>query len=255
MERTKDKRYKYGLVGRNISYSFSKEYFSKKFLDSQLEKHSYENFDLQKVEEFKTLISKNRDIQGLNITIPYKESIIPFLDGIHPKAEQIGAVNTIKFTKQGLIGYNTDVYGFKKSIEPLLEKNHAKALILGTGGVSKAVAFVLDELEIPFTFVSRTVGKNKINYSEINKNTLEMYSIIVNCTPLGTFPDIENKPNIPYEFLEPRHLLFDLIYNPEKTAFLKEGETRGTTIFNGLKMLQLQAEKAWEIWNLQHIAH
>ena len=250
MERTRHKQYKYGLVGRNISYSFSKDYFSKKFSTQKLEKYSYKNFDIQKIEEFKDLISKNRDIQGLNITIPYKESIIPFLDEIHPKAEQIGAVNTVKFTKQGLIGYNTDVYGFKKSIAPLLQKNHTKALILGTGGASKAVAFVFDELKIPFISVSRTAGKNKITYSEIDKNTLDIYSIIVNCTPLGTFPNIEDKPDIPYRFLESRHLLFDLIYNPENTAFLKEGKTRGATISNGLEMLLLQAEKAWEIWNL-----
>ncbi|MEE9364869.1 MAG: shikimate dehydrogenase [Cellulophaga sp.] len=249
MENKEDKQRKYGLVGKNISYSFSKTYFTEKFLDNNLDQCSYQNFDLQDIQEFQNLAKNTKDLKGVNITTPYKESVIPFLDTLEKNAAKIGAINTVKFTSNGLIGYNTDVYGFQKSIEPFLNKHHTKALILGTGGASKAVAFVFNELKIDFKYVSRTPKKDGLMYDDLNKTILSEYAIIVNCTPLGTFPNIENKPTIPYEHIETQHLLFDLIYNPEKTAFLKEGENRGATIVNGLRMLQLQAEKAWEIWN------
>ena len=171
------------------------------------------------------------------------------MDKISKKARKIGAVNTIKFSDKGLKGYNTDIYGFKKSILPFLQKNHKKALILGTGGASKAVAYVLGELDIAYTYVSRTPAHGQIAYGAIDKEILERYTVIVNCTPIGTFPNVEEKPAIPYHFLTKEHLLFDLIYNPEKTAFLRAGESQGASISNGLRMLELQAEKAWKIWN------
>lgn len=249
MENKEKKKFRLGLIGRNISYSFSKGYFTKKFEDLGLKHHSYENFDLETIEQFKGLVKSNTDIKGFNVTIPYKQAIIPYLSKLHPKAEKIGAVNTIKFTKKGLKGYNTDVYGFKKSLKPYLKKHHTKALILGTGGASKAVAFVFDELGIAYKFVSRNPKQNQLTYSELTNDIIDKYTILVNCTPLGTHPNITDKPDIPYTYIQGKHLLFDLIYNPEKTAFLKEGESKGASICNGLKMLELQAEKAWEIWN------
>lgn len=249
MGKAENKKARFGLLGRNISYSFSRGYFTQKFLDLNLENHTYENFDLQEIKEFKTLVKENNDITGFNVTIPYKQEVIPFLDSLDEKAEKIGAVNTIKPTKNGLRGYNTDIYGFQKSIEPYLKKHHKKALILGTGGASKAVAFVFSELGIDYKFVSRTVKDNQFVYTALNEEILEDFTVIVNCSPIGTFPNIEDKPSIPYEYLGKNHLLFDLIYNPEKTAFLQEGEKVGAAICNGAKMLEFQAEKAWEIWN------
>ncbi|WP_297792466.1 shikimate dehydrogenase [uncultured Eudoraea sp.] len=239
----------FGLIGKNISYSFSKAHFTHKFATLNLMNHSYENFDLRSIEEFPELLRRNRELKGLNVTIPYKEAIIPYLDSLDKKAASIGAVNTIKFAKDGLQGFNTDAYGFKKSIHPFLKEYHKNALILGTGGASKAITHVLKELGISFKKVSRKPIGNQISYSDLNKKIIGSHTVIVNCTPLGTFPDTDAKPNIPYEYLSPDHLLFDLIYNPEKTAFLSAGENKGTTICNGLKMLEFQAEKAWEIWN------
>ncbi len=240
---------KYGLVGKNISYSFSEGYFAQKFKDLGLTGYSYRNFDLSQIDEFEKLILENKGLKGLNVTIPYKEAVMPYLDKLDKKAKKIGAVNTIKFTKKGLKGYNTDIYGFKKSIKPFLKKHHKRALILGTGGASKAVAFVFKELGIKFKFVSRSPKKNQLQYTDLNEKLMEKYTVLVNCTPLGTFPDIKEKPTIPYAFISDRHFLFDLIYNPEKTAFLQEGEKQGAMIRNGLRMLELQAEKSWKIWN------
>lgn len=249
MAKTEKDKTSFGLIGRNISYSFSKTYFDNKFNLMNLSGYSYENFDLPSLKEFPTLIKRNNALRGLNVTIPYKEEIIPYLDSLDKKAKRIGAVNTIKFTKDGLKGYNTDVYGFKKSIQPFLTEWHKKALILGTGGASKAVAFVLNELGISYKYVSRNPIGDQIGYSDLNKEIISTHTVLVNCTPLGTFPNTEVKPDIPYQFLTSKHLLFDLIYNPEKTAFLLTGEQRGAIISNGGKMLELQAEKAWQIWN------
>ena len=249
MAKTEQKIHSFGLIGKNISYSFSKTYFNHKFTSMDLVNHSYENFDLSKIEEFPDLIKKHITLKGLNVTIPYKEAIIPYLDSLNKKAERIGAVNTIKFKKGSLIGYNTDVYGFKKTFQPFLKESHNKALILGTGGASKAVAFVLKELGISFKYVSRNPIGDQIGYTDLNKKIISSHTVLINCTPLGTFPDTEAKPDIPYEFLTSSHLLFDLIYNPEKTAFLLSGERKGAIICNGRKMLELQAEKAWQIWN------
>jgi shikimate dehydrogenase len=252
MDKKEDKKVRFGLIGKNISYSFSKGYFTRKFSELGLDDHSYENFDLGKIEDFSTLITDNPDIKGLNVTIPYKEAVLPYLTKIHPEAVQIGAINTIRLYNGKRMGFNTDVYGFRKSIEPFLRPHHKKALILGTGGASKAVAFVFDKLGIPFQFVSRNPKEDQLNYSDLDQNKMEECTVLVNCTPLGTFPKVEEKPDVPYRFINNSHLLFDLIYNPQKTSFLKEGELRGATILNGFRMLELQAEKAWEIWNSQY---
>lgn len=248
----KENKHLYALVGKNISYSFSRGYFTEKFEKLELKNHEYINFDMQSIHELPQKIKENKkQLKGMNVTIPYKLDVFNFLDRIDKKALKVGAVNTIKITKKGrLKGYNTDVYGFKKSLEPLLKKHHKKALILGTGGASKAVAFVLENLGVKYKYVSRTPkGKKQISYQDINKELIESYSVIVNCTPLGTYPNVENCPDIPYKFLSDKHLLYDLIYNPSETTFLRKGKERGTTIKNGLEMLELQAEKAWKIWN------
>lgn len=249
MEKTEENKNRFGLLGRNISYSFSKGYFTKKFEDNALHMHSYENFDLEHIDAFKDVISNSSNIKGMNVTIPYKEEIIPFLDNLDKTAEKIGAVNTIKITNEGLKGYNTDAYGFHSSIKPYLKKHHKRALILGTGGASKAVAYVLSELKIDFVFVSRNPKENQLSYADLNEKVIENHSVIINCTPLGTYPKIEQKPEIPYQYVTSKHLFFDLIYNPEKSAFLTAAEKAGASICNGYQMLVFQAEKSWEIWN------
>ncbi|NQV78242.1 MAG: shikimate dehydrogenase [Lutibacter sp.] len=246
-----ESRYKFGLVGKNISYSFSKKYFTEKFQKLGLETYKYRNYDIPDIEEFPFVIYQQEDeFQGFSVTIPYKQAILKYLDEVDVDAKKIGAVNTIKVTEDNrLIGYNTDVYGFQKSIEPLLKKHHKKALILGTGGASKAVAYALNKIDITYEFVSRNVSENSLLYSILSQQVMEEYTIIINCTPLGTDPNIDDSPNIPYEFITEKHLLFDLIYNPSETKFLQEGKKRGAIIKNGLEMLELQAEKSWEIWN------
>ncbi|WP_264563680.1 shikimate dehydrogenase family protein [Flavobacterium sp. N3904] len=243
-------RKRFGLLGRNINYSFSKGYFTEKFSKEHFEGCSYENFDIPDINYFTELRKNNTDLNGLNVTIPYKEVIIPFLDKLSKNAVQIGAVNTVRFTKKGkLKGYNTDHYGFKKSLEPLLKPHHKKALILGTGGASKGVAFALDQLEIAYTFVSREAKENAIDYSRINATTFDNYQIIINCTPVGTSPNVDLFPLIPYEFFTEKHIAYDLIYNPAETQFLTKAKAKGAVIKNGLDMLIFQAEKAWSIWN------
>ncbi len=241
----------YGLVGKNIDYSFSKTYFTEKFSkDAIFEDCEYQNFDISKIEKFTEIITSNPDLKGFNVTIPYKETVIPYLNKLSKKATKIGAVNVIRFTKKGnLKGYNSDYYGFKKALKPLLQTHHKQALILGTGGAAKAVAFALEELDILFTYVSREKKDNTIDYKRINLTTFDNYQIIINCTPLGTSPKTEEYPNIPYEFFTNKHIAFDLIYNPEETLFLKKAKKFGATTKNGMEMLVFQAEKAWEIWN------
>lgn len=243
------KHEQYGLIGRNISYSFSQKYFSKKFNKEGLNNCSYINFDLKEITDFSGIFKSDVNIKGLNITIPYKEAILPHLDKLNSKAKRIGAVNTIRITKKGkLKGYNTDEYGFRKSLDPYLKTHHKKALILGTGGASKAIAFALKKLQIQYQFVSRNTN-GIYNYDSLTPEIIAAHNLIINCTPLGTFPNIEACPNIPYEAITDQHLLYDLIYNPEETTFLKKGKTQGATTVNGLRMLELQAEKAWRIWN------
>ena len=249
MEKEENKSHNYGLVGKNISYSFSQGYFTEKFKAMGLTNYSYRNYDFQSIEDFEVIVKEEEHLSGINVTIPYKEAVIPYLAAMDPEAEKIGAVNTIKFTENGLKGYNTDAYGFKTALQPLIKNGHNKALILGTGGASKAIAYVLAELNISFKYVSRNPSDGQLSYEQLDNGIMKSHTLIINCTPLGTFPNVGQKPDIPYEHVGPDHLLFDLIYNPEKSAFLEEGENRGAAITNGLKMLQLQAEKAWEIWN------
>ncbi|MCH9660870.1 MAG: shikimate dehydrogenase [Bacteroidetes bacterium] len=239
---------KYGLVGKNIDYSFSRTYFTAKFTNEK-RKDSYENFDLECIHHLKELIERSPEIKGLNVTIPYKESVIPILDRMDKEAEKIGAVNTIKKLKSGrLVGYNTDHYGFAKAIANFLPLEEKTALILGTGGASKAIKYVLDAMEFEYKIVSRTPFENRITYSELTPEIINSHYLIINCTPLGTYPNIESCPDIPYHEITDKHLLFDLIYNPTETEFLKRGFAKGAKVTNGLKMLEYQAEKAWSIW-------
>lgn len=243
-------KHKFGLVGKDIDYSFSRNYFSEKFKAQGLP-HSYVNFDIDNIDKLDDIIKNNSDLKGLNVTIPYKESVIPLLDDLHKRAKKIGAVNTIRITRyQKLIGYNTDFYGFKESLKPLLEKHHKRALILGTGGASKAIAYALKKLKIEYDYVSRNEKPGvKFLYSDLTEAIISSYSIIINCTPIGTFPNVNECPDIPYEAITSRHILYDLIYNPEQTKFLSCGDIKGAKTINGLDMLKLQAEKSWEIWH------
>ncbi len=241
---------KFGLLGKNIGYSFSRTYFSDKFKKENLEGYSYENFDTPSIADWQQTILTTPNLKGLNITIPYKEAVIPLLDELSKKAKTIGAVNCVKISKNKKTkGFNTDYYGFKKSLQPLLQPHHKKALILGTGGASKAIAFALQKMNIEYRFVSRQQIPNGLTYSELTTTVFSEYTIIINTTPLGTFPDIEAHPSIPYEYFSNQHIAYDLIYNPEETAFLKKAKNFGATTKNGYEMLVLQAEKAWKIWN------
>ena len=242
----------FGLLGKNISYSFSSGYFSEKFKELNLKNHTYVNFDIDTIEKFPELLLKNsKVINGMNVTIPYKQDVLRFVDEIDDEAAEIGAINTIKFLENGKTkGYNTDVHGFEQSLKPLLAIQHTSALIFGTGGASKAVAFALQKLQINFKFVSRVPkSNNQISYKELTEKVILENTILINCTPLGTFPEVDLCPDIPYQFINSNHLLYDLIYNPSVTSFLQKGKNNGATIKNGLEMLQLQAEKSWEIWN------
>lgn len=241
----------FGLLGKNIEYSFSRGYFSNKFQKLKLKKHRYVNFDIEDIKNFPLIIQKNENLKGFNVTIPYKEKVIPFLDTLDKTAKKIGAVNTVKLTKRGnLKGYNSDVVGFEKSIMPLLKNHHKKALILGTGGASKAIAYALKRNDIKYIFVSRNPeGRKEISYDKLNEEIIKKYAIIINSTPLGTSPYVEKYPNIPYQYISEKHILFDLIYNPAITTFLSKGKAKGATIKNGLEMLELQAEESWRIWH------
>ena len=251
MDNEQDKqKYKFGLLGRDISYSFSRGYFAEKFKNENLP-HSYVNFDLPSIDDLTEIIKNTSNLKGINVTIPYKEEVIPLLDKLNKTAKKIGAVNTIRFSKNNkLVGYNTDYYGFKNSIRPHLKSHHKNALILGTGGASKAIAYALKKLKIKYDFVSRTQKEGvTFLYSDLTEKIISDYTIIINCTPIGTFPNIEMCPNIPYTAISEKHILYDLIYNPERTKFLNQGFNKGATIINGLEMLRLQAEKSWEIWH------
>jgi len=239
---------KYGLIGKDIGYSFSKAFFTVKF-EQENRQDSYVNFDIEDITMLKEIISKNTDLGGLNITIPFKESVIPLLDRLDKEAKQIGAVNTIKILRNGkLVGYNTDYYGFAKSLSNFLPIKEKTALILGTGGASKAIAYVLNTMGFEYNFVSRTKIDSNLTYNELSREIIQNHYLIVNCTPLGTFPNVQEFPNIPYQFLTNDHLLFDLIYNPKESEFLKMGYVKGARITNGMKMLEFQAKKSWSIW-------
>ena len=241
----------YGLIGAKLGHSFSKDFFSKKFAKEGISAE-YRNFEIDNIEKFSEIIEYG--VYGLNITIPYKEQVIDFLDKIDPIAEKIGAVNVVKIVRNAdnleTIGYNSDIVGFTESIRPLIENHHKKALILGTGGASKAVIEGLKLMNIRSQLVSRTKSPNTITYSELSSNLLEEYTIIVNTTPLGMFPNTDSYPDIPYEFLSNKHLCYDLTYNPEETRFLKLSRDNGAKTKNGLEMLILQALESWRIWNM-----
>ncbi|MGL4331930.1 MAG: shikimate dehydrogenase family protein [Bacteroidales bacterium] len=244
---------KYGLVGYPLSHSFSKGYFSDKFAKEHIDA-TYENFELPDIEGIRDILS-DPDIKGLNVTIPYKEKVIPFLDSLDEAAGSIGAVNVIRMidTPDGrkCVGCNSDVIGFMDSIRPYLNPHHTHALILGTGGASKAVEFGLKSEGLKTLLVSRKSDEDQgvIGYEQLSDELLKTYTVIVNTTPLGMYPDVDKAPAIPYEFLTDRHLLYDLIYNPAETLFMKKGKDQGAVAVNGLEMLYLQAEAAWLIWN------
>ncbi|MCW3076350.1 MAG: aroE [Bacteroidetes bacterium] len=241
----------FGLLGKTLSHSFSKDYFEKKFGQLNLNNHAYINFEINSIDEFPALIKEHDNLKGLNVTIPYKEQIIPFLDALSADAKEIGAVNCIEFKNKKLTGHNTDHYGFRQSIKPFLEPQHERALILGTGGSSKAVAFALKNIGVEVFFVTTSEKKdsNYFFYSDLNEMIMNAFKLIINTTPLGMKNSLNGSPPIPYEFLGPQHLCYDLIYNPDETLFLKQAQIKGATTMNGLSMLKQQAEKSWEIWN------
>jgi shikimate dehydrogenase len=253
----------FGLIGFPLSHSFSRKYFKEKFIREKLEGHFYQNFPLQEIQEFPNILHQNPHLLGLNVTIPYKLDIIPFLDELDPTAKAVGAVNTIKITRLNasdglddlkgnfyLKGYNTDIFGFEMSIRPLLQPNHYKALVLGTGGASKAIEYVLKKLGISYLIVSRNPkGDQQVHYKALNAQAIAQFPFIINTTPLGTSPNVHECPDIPYEYITSEHFLYDLVYNPDVTLFLQRGKEKGAIVQNGLSMLKLQAEKAWEIWN------
>lgn len=235
----------YGLIGYPLSHSFSPGYFSEKFNKLNLVGHNYKAYPIASIEGLKNIIIKS--LRGLNVTTPYKEQIIPYMSELSELAQEIQSVNTIKIIGDKLMGYNTDVYGFENSLTPLLGGSSVKsALILGTGGASKAVKYVLEKLGIDYLVVSRK--SDSLTYKSLTKDIIDNHQLIINCTPVGMYPNIKEKPPINYEAISDKHILFDLIYNPEKTLFLKEGEKRNAQIKNGLEMLKFQADRSWEIW-------
>jgi len=245
----------YGLIGYPLGHSFSKSFFTEKFKKEAISA-AYLNFEIKELTQLPSIINETENLQGFNVTIPYKEKVFPYLDSYSPEAKAIGAVNVVKVisTTNGkkLVGFNSDYVGFMKSIRPLLKKHHKRALILGTGGSSKAIAFALQQLNIAFHFVSRVAREGQLTYELLNKELLQNYQVVVNCTPVGMFPHEQEAPLLPYTALGEEHLLYDLVYNPLKTTFMIKGEERGATVKNGLEMLHLQAIEAWNIWNSNH---
>jgi len=240
----------YGLIGKSLKHSFSQTYFTKKFADLRLSDFSYNNYEIESIDALKDLIASNH-LLGLNITIPYKEEVLTLLDSIDPQAKQIGAVNCIAIRENKLFGYNTDVYGFSQSIKPFLDNRHERALILGTGGASKAVAFSLKQIGVEVFFVSTKPNpslSNTFGYADLNAAIFNAFKLIVNCSPVGTFPAVDQAPALPYEFLTADHFVYDLVYNPAETKLLRLAKEKGCMTMNGYSMLQLQAEKSWEIW-------
>lgn len=252
----------YGLIGYPLGHSFSKSYFTEKFDREKIEGVHYESYPIESIDDLPKLIVENPNLKGLNVTIPYKQSVMQYLDELDETAEGIGAVNCIKIeddvsgsTKiknKKLVGYNTDAFGFRQSIKPFLESQHEKALILGTGGASKAIEYVLEKIGINCYFVSRNKNAtkpNSLSYEEVTAEVLKQFKLIVNCSPIGTFPNINEAPNIPYKYLSSAHLLYDLVYNPSTTKFMSHGIEKGATAINGLSMLKQQAEEGWRVWN------
>lgn len=245
----------FGLIGHRLGYSFSRNFFTEKFQRENLTNHEYVNFELDSISEFPGIFEQGKEIGGLNCTIPYKQQIMQYLDEIDPEAAQVGAVNTVKITyKEGrrfLKGFNTDIYGFENSLKPMLDEKHKKALILGTGGASKAIKHILNKSGIDFVSASieEQLFEKEIRYHQIDEQLLKEYLIVIQATPVGTFPNVDQCPDIPYQYISSNHVCFDLVYNPEETMFLKKAKAQGAKTKNGLEMLHLQALKAWEIWN------
>jgi shikimate dehydrogenase len=244
---------RYGLTGYPLTHSFSKRFFTEKFEREDIDA-TYENFEIPEISFFPDIFNNNPDLKGLNVTIPYKEQVIPYLNELDSAAKEVGAVNTVKIIRRGndvyLKGYNTDIRGFEISLKPLLKEHHKKALILGTGGASKAIKYVLKKLHIDFISASiEELKENEIRYGEIDKQMMSERLLIINATPLGTYPNTENCPDIPYEYITEYHLLFDLVYNPGFTKFMKKGQERGAEVKNGLEMLLQQALESYKIWN------
>lgn len=246
---------RFGLIGFPLSHSFSQGYFTQKFKKENISDAVYENFPLENIDDFEKLLKNHPDLVGLNVTIPYKEKIIPYLQDLSKVAREIEAVNTIKFEKDSegklkLTGYNTDSHGFEMTIKPYLECHHKKALILGTGGASKAIVHVLHKLGLQCFYVSRNPGEHIFKtYKELTADDVAEFKVIVNTSPVGMYPNEHEYPDIPYAGIGSQHIIYDLIYNPEETIFLSNAKEKGAIAINGLEMLHLQAEKAWEIWN------
>ncbi len=243
---------KYGLIGFPLGHSFSKNYFNQKFTDEKIDAE-YVNFEIPSIENLTEILETNLNLKGLNVTIPYKQKVISYLDSLSPEARAIGAVNVIRITHKGkdtlLKGYNSDVIGFTRSIEPLLQPYHKKALILGTGGASKAINYGLKSLGLETVFVSRYERPGTIQYKSLTPEIIKEYNVIVNCTPCGMYPHADECPDIPYKAMNEKNLLYDLLYNPNETLFMKKGAAQGARVKNGLEMLLLQAFASWEFWN------
>jgi len=244
---------KFGLIGFPLSHSFSKKFFTEKFLNEHILDCEYDLFPIENIDLLTDLIARNVGLEGINVTIPYKLAVLPFLNEVDEAADQIGAVNCIAIQrnngKEILKGYNTDAYGFEESLKPMLNEQHKKALVFGDGGAAKAVKYVLNKLNIPFIVVTRTPTSNSILYDAVSPELLQEYTVLINTTPLGMSPNIESCPDIPYEALTEKHLAYDLVYNPEEPTFLAKAKAQGAGIKNGLEMLYLQAERSWYIWN------
>jgi len=245
---------KFGLIGYPLGHSFSKKYFTEKYERENIDNCIYNNYPLENIDDFKKLVSEEEELVGLNVTIPYKEQVIKYLDDLDDNAREIGAVNTIKISRQrksfSLKGYNTDAYGFEQPLKDVITQNQKKALVLGTGGASKAVAWVLKSMNIEYKFVSRNPKSTDVlSYGQLNEELIHQFKIIVNTSPIGMHPKEHLAPDIPYGGIGSQHILYDLIYNPEETKFLSFGKDKNAIVINGLPMLYFQAEKAWEIWN------
>ena len=238
----------FGLIGKNIEYSFSRKFFSEKFSsDNKYSNYDYTNYDIESIHDLNNVFN-SKNLCGLNVTIPYKEKIISFLDKISDEAKQIGAVNTICFENGSKVGYNTDIFGFTESLKMNKIDNIDSALILGTGGAAKTIIYFCNKNNIPFNVVSRQESNLNLSYNELNENIFKKRVLIVNCTPLGTYPDIKKCPKLPYELINKENILFDLVYNPSETLFMKKGKEIGCKTLNGYQMLRLQAEMSWKIW-------
>jgi shikimate dehydrogenase len=240
---------RYGLIGKPLSHSSSQRYFTEKFQREGLTDHRYDLFEIDRAEDLRALIAATPGLRGLNVTIPYKQDVMPLLDAIDPLAAAVGAVNTIKIEGGRLIGFNTDVEGFRKTLLPLLTKKKPRALVLGSGGASRAVAFALREQGIKFRVVSRSRERGDMTYDLLEPIVVDVCTLIINTTPVGMHPDVQALPSLPYDAIGGHHVLIDLVYNPAETAFLQEGKKRGAVIANGLEMLHAQAEASWRIWN------